>query len=103
VPDWKDPDKFFTKFVKKAIDEFAFNLTRSFLSDEGGIDTLENFEKQFSVLPGMVKTIEVYHQAAHTDFDNWGLIVHKPLSLKGMMLIQWDENTSGLMRGALTP
>jgi hypothetical protein len=46
----------------------------------------------------MVRTSKAGHQAAHMDFDNWGLIIHKPLSLKGMMLMLWDENTSGKLR-----
>jgi hypothetical protein len=94
VPDWKDEDKFFSTLVKDMIDEFAFKITSRFLSkSKSPIDTKESFLEWHSVLPGMVKTESAYNQAAHTDFNGWGLIIHMPLSREGMMLRIWDTET----------
>jgi hypothetical protein len=100
VPDWKEEDNLFTTFVQDAIDEFAFTITRRFLdgTDEN-VATREKFLEYYSVLPGMVKTKTAYNQAAHTDFNSWGLIVHLPLSKEGMMLMIWDENREKVGRG----
>jgi hypothetical protein len=91
VPDWKREDTLFSKLVQNAIDEFAYTITRRFVaSDDESIESQEKFLDSYSVLPGMVKTKQAYHQAAHTDFNSWGLIVHMPLSKEGMMLMIWD-------------
>jgi hypothetical protein len=91
VPDWKANDSIFTDFVKNRVDDFAFNVTRRFLADAGVVDTKVKFLERFSVLPGMARTMNAYNQAAHTDFDSWGLIIHMPLSREGMMLMIWNE------------
>jgi hypothetical protein len=94
VPDWKDEDKIFSTLVKDMIDEFGFKITSRFLSkSKSPIDTKESFLEWHSVLPGMVKTESAYNQAAHTDFNGWGLIIHMPLSREGMMLRTWDTET----------
>ena len=48
----------------------------------------------------MVKTESAYNQAAHTDFNGWGLIIHMPLSREGMMLRTWDTETVSGSRAA---
>ena len=91
MPDWKNEDKFFSTLEKDMIDEFAFKITSRFLSKSKSlIDTKESFLEWHSVLPGMVKTESAYNQAAHTDFNGWGLIIHMPSSREGMMLRMWD-------------
>ncbi len=91
VPDWKANDSIFTDFVKNRIDDFAFNVTRRFLADASEVDTEVKFLERFSVLPGMARTMNACDQAAHTDFENWGLVIHMPLSREGMMLMTWNE------------
>ena len=88
------------KLVQNAIDEFAYTITRRFVaSDDESIESQEKFLDSYSVLPGMVKTKQAYHQAAHTDFNSWGLIVHMPLSREGMMLMIWDGNREVMGKG----
>jgi hypothetical protein len=53
-----------------------------------------------SVLPGMVKTESACNQAACTDFNGWGLIIHMPLSREGMTLRTWDTETVSGSRAA---
>ncbi len=97
VLDWKGEDTLFSKLVQNAIDEFAYTITRRFVaSNDESIECREKFLDSYSVLPGMVKTKQAYHQAAHTDFNSWGLIVHMPLSREGMMLMIWDTETRRL-------
>jgi hypothetical protein len=97
VRDWKEEDNLFSKFVKDRVDNFAFSITRRFLVSDTGenMETREKFFEHYSVLPGLVKTKTAYNQAAHTDMDTWGLIVHMPLSKEGMMLMIWDANRVG--------
>jgi hypothetical protein len=93
VLDWKEEDSLFSKLVQNAIDEFAYTITRRFIANnDESMESKDKFLESFSVLPGMVKTKQAYNQAAHTDFNSWGLIVHMPLSREGMMLMIWDGN-----------
>ncbi len=39
----------------------------------------------------MARTMSACNQAARTDFDSWGLVIHMPLSREGMMLMTWNE------------
>jgi hypothetical protein len=97
VQDWKEEDNLFSKFLKGQVDDFAFSITRRFLASDTGenLETRERFFEYYSVLPGLVNTKKPYNQAAHTDMDTWGLIVHMPLSKEGMMLMIWDANRLG--------
>jgi hypothetical protein len=94
VLDWKREDNLFSRFVQEGIDNFAFKITQRFLSSGTGvtIESMEQFLECYSVLPGMAKTKTAYNQAAHTDFDPWGLIIHMPLSKEGMMLRIWNAS-----------
>jgi hypothetical protein len=40
-----------------------------------------------------------YHQRAHIDMDNWGIIIHMPLCREGMMLYVWPENNKRMSTG----
>ena len=88
---WKDSVTILSQPTKAQVDNLACHIVRKIKTfDKGKSD--QDIMEEYDFYPGMVTTVTAYHQRAHLDLEQWGIVVHAPLCLEGMMVLVWPRN-----------
>jgi hypothetical protein len=90
--DWKDGVRILSSPTRRQIDNFGCFVMRK-LKPQYKLVSKEVIMEAYSFYPGCVSTGKAYHQRAHIDLDRWGLVIHAPLCLEGMMVLVWPADS----------